>query len=265
MERQSVPKHVFVGATAAICEAIPLESLWMPGSDWKVVTVKVDGRGDLNLDLPHSPYPSGLYDLSHCRKKTELWLHENLMEHKGSGLLPEQLMTACCMGQRVSRMAPLPGAELVRRPLQLYRYLLRCCQQLPTKGIQQHYKHAVRQSFRVHSDEDNPERIQQIIKRAIEDADWIMNKGSQSPGPCLQGVDSVLEVVKCPPHEPRRDAKAAAMDSGLSKPLCTCSLFPLALPCFATIVEEWKGGGEGGSLRLSLVSTVQAKCQQERI
>lgn len=32
------------------------------------------------------------------------------------------------------------------------------------------------QSFRVHSDEDNPERIQQIIKRAIEDADWIMNK-----------------------------------------------------------------------------------------
>uniref|UniRef100_A0A2K6M4Y5 LYR motif-containing protein 9 n=2 Tax=Rhinopithecus TaxID=542827 RepID=A0A2K6M4Y5_RHIBE len=73
-------------------------------------------------------------------------------------------------------MAPLPGAELVQRPLQLYRYLLRCCRRLPTKGIQQHYKHAVRQSFRVHSDEDNPERIQQIIKRAIEDADWIMNK-----------------------------------------------------------------------------------------
>lgn len=42
-------------------------------------------------------------------------------------------------------MAPLPGAELVQRPLQLYRYLLRCCQQLPTKGMQEHYKHAVRQ------------------------------------------------------------------------------------------------------------------------
>lgn len=79
-------------------------------------------------------------------------------------------------GQKSSHMAPLPGAELVQRPLQLYRYLLRCCQQLPTKGIQEHYKHAIRQSFRVHSDEDNPERIQQIIKRAIEDADWIMNK-----------------------------------------------------------------------------------------
>ncbi|CAO2644404.1 LYR motif-containing protein 9 [Lemmus lemmus] len=75
-----------------------------------------------------------------------------------------------------SQMAPLPGAELVQTPLQLYRYLLRCCRQLPTKGIQEHYKHAVRQGFRVHSDEDNPERILQIIKRAIEDADWIMNK-----------------------------------------------------------------------------------------
>ncbi|XP_031209442.1 LYR motif-containing protein 9 [Mastomys coucha] len=73
-------------------------------------------------------------------------------------------------------MAPLPGAELVQTSLQLYRYLLRCCRQLPTKGIQEHYKHAVRQSFQAHSDEDNPERIQQIIKRAIEDADWIMNK-----------------------------------------------------------------------------------------
>ncbi|KAH0511355.1 LYR motif-containing protein 9 [Microtus ochrogaster] len=83
-------------------------------------------------------------------------------------------------------MAPLPGAELVQTPLQLYRYLLRCCRQLPTKGIQEHYKHAVRQGFRVHSDEDNPERILQIIKRAIEDADWIMNKPDsrlEAPGP----------------------------------------------------------------------------------
>lgn len=48
-------------------------------------------------------------------------------------------------GTEVWRMAPLPGAELVQTPLQLYRYLLRCCRQLPTKGIQEHYKHAVRQ------------------------------------------------------------------------------------------------------------------------
>ncbi|XP_038615433.1 LYR motif-containing protein 9 [Tachyglossus aculeatus] len=73
-------------------------------------------------------------------------------------------------------MGPLPGAELVQKPLQLYRYLLRCCRLLPTKDIQAHYKHAIRQSFRVHADEDDPERIQQIIRRAVEDADWVMNK-----------------------------------------------------------------------------------------
>uniref|UniRef100_A0A8U7P7D9 LYR motif-containing protein 9 n=1 Tax=Corvus moneduloides TaxID=1196302 RepID=A0A8U7P7D9_CORMO len=71
-------------------------------------------------------------------------------------------------------MSPLPEAELVRSSVQLYRYLLRCCRRL--RDIQQHYRHAIRQSFKVHADEDDPERIQQIIKRAIEDADWVMNK-----------------------------------------------------------------------------------------
>ncbi|XP_075706935.1 LYR motif-containing protein 9 isoform X1 [Rhinoderma darwinii] len=73
-------------------------------------------------------------------------------------------------------MVPLPGAEFIHKPLQLYRYLLLCCKRLPNENLQHHYKHAVRQSFRVHADEDDPERIQQIIKRAIEDADWVMNK-----------------------------------------------------------------------------------------
>ncbi|XP_073526868.1 LYR motif-containing protein 9 [Phyllobates terribilis] len=73
-------------------------------------------------------------------------------------------------------MVPLPGAELVHKPLQLYRYLLRCCKQLPNENLQHYYKHAIRQSFRVHADEDDSERIQQIVKRAIEDADWVMNK-----------------------------------------------------------------------------------------
>ncbi|CAI9615928.1 unnamed protein product [Staurois parvus] len=73
-------------------------------------------------------------------------------------------------------MVPIAGAEMVHKPLQLYRYLLRCCKQLPNENLQHYYKHAVRQSFQVHADEDDPERIQQIIKRAIEDADWVMNK-----------------------------------------------------------------------------------------
>ncbi|XP_019466904.1 LYR motif-containing protein 9 [Meleagris gallopavo] len=42
-------------------------------------------------------------------------------------------------------MAPLPNAGLVRNALQLYRYLLRCCKQLPEENIRQHYRHAIRQ------------------------------------------------------------------------------------------------------------------------
>ncbi|XP_043910338.1 LYR motif-containing protein 9 isoform X2 [Protopterus annectens] len=74
---------------------------------------------------------------------------------------------------KLANMTPLTGAKLVKTPVQLYRYLLRCCRLLPTKATQQHYKHT---SFRVHSDEDDPERIHQIIQRAIEDADWVLNK-----------------------------------------------------------------------------------------
>lgn len=44
------------------------------------------------------------------------------------------------------------------------------------------------QSFKVHADEDDPERIQQIIKRAIEDADWVMNKVSASDCPSSDQV-----------------------------------------------------------------------------
>ncbi|XP_068765403.1 LYR motif-containing protein 9 isoform X3 [Struthio camelus] len=85
-------------------------------------------------------------------------------------------VNSSCIVLNNTVMAPLPNAELVQSSLQLYRYLLRCCKQLPEENIRQHYRHAIRQSFKVHGDEDNPERIQQIIKRAIEDADWVMNK-----------------------------------------------------------------------------------------
>lgn len=73
---------------------------------------------------------------------TEPW---NRGLRAGDWLNAFEIMLCVFQGQRDSQMAPLPGAELVQRPLQLYRYLLRCCQQLPTKGIQEHYKHAVRQ------------------------------------------------------------------------------------------------------------------------
>ncbi|XP_063300129.1 LYR motif-containing protein 9 isoform X1 [Pelobates fuscus] len=78
--------------------------------------------------------------------------------------------------QKHNQMVPLLGAEMVHTPLQLYRYLLRCCKQLPNENVQNYYKHAIKQSFRVHADDNDHARVQQIIKRAIEDADWIMNK-----------------------------------------------------------------------------------------
>ncbi|KAL8624707.1 LYR motif-containing protein 9 [Nucella lapillus] len=66
----------------------------------------------------------------------------------------------------------------VHSPIQLYRHLLRCIQKLP-KERQDYYKHFVRQSYRSHADETDQERIAQIISRAMEDADWIINKYSK--------------------------------------------------------------------------------------
>ncbi|TRY71237.1 hypothetical protein DNTS_014983 [Danionella cerebrum] len=68
---------------------------------------------------------------------------------------------------------------VVRTPLQLYRYLLRCCKQLPSAVMQKHYQHAIRQSYNSHVDEDDPERIQRMIQRAISDAEWVLSKYSK--------------------------------------------------------------------------------------
>ncbi|KAM9733843.1 LYR motif-containing protein 9 [Menidia menidia] len=73
-------------------------------------------------------------------------------------------------------MPPLVGAELIQTPVQLYRYLLRCCRLLPSTAMQKHYQHAIRQGYNSHSDENDPERIQMMIQRAITDADWILDK-----------------------------------------------------------------------------------------
>ncbi|XP_018556966.1 LYR motif-containing protein 9 isoform X1 [Lates calcarifer] len=86
-------------------------------------------------------------------------------------------------------MPPLVGAELIQTPVQLYRYLLRCCRQLPTTTMQQHYRHAIRQGYNSHSDEDDPERIQMIIQRAIADADWILDKV------CLWSVSALTVLL----------------------------------------------------------------------
>ncbi|KAI9540884.1 LYR motif-containing protein 9 [Dissostichus eleginoides] len=75
-------------------------------------------------------------------------------------------------------MLPLVGAEL--KPVQLYRHLLRCCRQLPTEAMQKHYRHAIRQGYTSHADEDDQERVQMIVQRAVVDAEWILTKYSKN-------------------------------------------------------------------------------------
>ncbi|XP_078598660.1 LYR motif-containing protein 9 isoform X2 [Branchiostoma floridae x Branchiostoma japonicum] len=47
---------------------------------------------------------------------------------------------------------------------------------MPNRKQQLLYTSERPQGFNSHEDETDPERIQQIIKKALEDADWILNK-----------------------------------------------------------------------------------------
>ncbi|XP_067138320.1 LYR motif-containing protein 9-like [Centruroides vittatus] len=69
----------------------------------------------------------------------------------------------------------MAAARNIQTPVSLYKFLLKQCRRLP-KSKQEFYKHQIRQSYNSHSDESDPERIQQIIKRAIEDSEWVVNK-----------------------------------------------------------------------------------------
>ncbi|KAK3919623.1 LYR motif-containing protein 9 [Frankliniella fusca] len=62
-------------------------------------------------------------------------------------------------------------------PKQLYKRLLRDCEKLP-KEAQNHYKHSIKQSFLQHVEEPDPQRVQDIIERALKDAEWILSKYS---------------------------------------------------------------------------------------
>lgn len=69
----------------------------------------------------------------------------------------------------------------LKSPKQLYKFLLRECEKLP-KEAQGFYKHSVKQSFKQHLIEPDEERIQQIMKKAVHDAEWIIKKYSKSRG-----------------------------------------------------------------------------------
>ncbi|KAK4294101.1 hypothetical protein Pmani_033251 [Petrolisthes manimaculis] len=70
-------------------------------------------------------------------------------------------------------------SESIQTSKQLYKYLLRECNKLPPE-THNYYRHFLRQGFTQHSDESDPERVRQIINRAIEDATWLVKKYSKS-------------------------------------------------------------------------------------
>jgi len=60
-------------------------------------------------------------------------------------------------------------------PKNLYKFLVKTCSQLPPDAGK-FYKTAVRTEYDQHREEDDPERIQQIMERAVRDAEWIIKK-----------------------------------------------------------------------------------------
>lgn len=77
------------------------------------------------------------------------------------------------------------------------------------------------QSFKVHADEDDPERIQQIIKRAIEDADWVMNKVRVQSYWCFSS-GLVAAETRGRPHRGKAGLPRAQLSPrGSDLPLCS--------------------------------------------
>lgn len=68
--------------------------------------------------------------------------------------------------------------KVVMTSLQLYKYLLRQCEKLPPDAGK-YYKFAIKQSYKQHRVEPDPERVKQMITKSIEDAKWIVNKYTQ--------------------------------------------------------------------------------------
>lgn len=60
-------------------------------------------------------------------------------------------------------------------PKALYKYLLKACQTLPTVEAK-FYRRSVKKEYEQHWDETDPERVQQIMERAVRDAEWIQTK-----------------------------------------------------------------------------------------
>ncbi|XP_017793136.1 PREDICTED: LYR motif-containing protein 9-like [Habropoda laboriosa] len=73
----------------------------------------------------------------------------------------------------------------LKSPKQLYKFLLRECERLP-KNAQLFYKHSVKQSFKQHLIEPDKNRVQQIMEKAVQDAEWLLKKYSKAEGTKVQ-------------------------------------------------------------------------------
>lgn len=72
------------------------------------------------------------------------------------------------------------NAVKVKTPKELYKYLLRQCNNLPPDASK-FYRHSIKQSFKQHIQESDPDRIKQIMLRSLEDAQWVVRKYTVKP------------------------------------------------------------------------------------
>ena len=73
------------------------------------------------------------------------------------------------------RPSVCPDPDTVKSPLTLYKYLLRQTELLPASAAN-FYRDSIRRGYGQHTEEDDPERIEQIVQRAKQDAKWIVEK-----------------------------------------------------------------------------------------
>ena len=69
--------------------------------------------------------------------------------------------------------------EKIQTARALYKFLMRETRKLP-QDASKFYQKSIRHGFEQHKEEDDPERIEQIISRSIEDAHWILKKVLQN-------------------------------------------------------------------------------------
>jgi hypothetical protein len=72
----------------------------------------------------------------------------------------------------------ISNKHLIQTPIQLYKILYRIVRRIPGEDEQAYYYNYVRNQYRSHSDETEPDRVKFIIESSISKAEWLMKKYS---------------------------------------------------------------------------------------